>query len=398
VKFAARFLVLIVATLTMLACSKDDEIVLEPLKLEKIQTTIDIDKVWSAKLGGDAEFMRVNLQPAGDGKRIYAASRDGVVSAFDPESGKRAWQTKLDTVLSAGPGVGEGLVAVGTGDGKVIVLAANTGMELWRANLGGESLSVPVMAGDLVVVVTIDSRLHALRALDGEERWVVEQSTPRLTMRGSSTPAIVGNSVIAGFDNGRLLAVDLDSGDVIWDSMLAPPSGRSDLERLSDIDGRISVVGQDVYASGYQGRIAAVAAESGQVLWAREISSYVGVAADWTNVYTTNSDGEIIALFRTNGTESWRQASLLRREPTLPVAFNTTVAVGDLEGYLHFFSVTDGMPVARLRLGKTAISTSPVVVADRLYVQSDSGKIAAYAVQQPKRKRNAPDIAADEGA
>ncbi len=397
-KFAARFLVLIVATLTMLACSKDDEIVLEPLKLEKIQTTIDIDKVWSAKLGGDAEFMRVNLQPAGDGKRIYAASRDGVVSAFDPESGKRAWQTKLDTVLSAGPGVGEGLVAVGTGDGKVIVLDANTGTERWRADLGGESLSVPVMARDLVVVVTIDSRLHALRALDGEERWVVEQSTPRLTMRGSSTPAIVGNSVIAGFDNGRLLAVDLDSGDVIWDSMLAPPSGRSDLERLSDIDGRISVVGQDVYASGYQGRIAAVAAESGQVLWAREISSYVGVAADWTNVYTTNSDGEIIALFRTNGTESWRQASLLRREPTLPVAFNTTVAVGDLEGYLHFFSVTDGLPVARLRLGKTAISTSPVVVADRLYVQSDSGKIAAYAVQQPKRKRSAPDIAADEGA
>ena len=141
-----------------------------------------------------------------------------------------------------------------------------------------------------------------------------------------------------------------------------------------------------------------MAAESGQVLWAREISSYVGVAADWTNVYTTNSDGEIVALFRRNGAESWRQDSLLRREPTLPVAFNTTVAVGDLEGYLHFFSVTDGVPVARLRLGKNAISSSPVVVADWLYVQSDSGNIAAYAVQQPKRKRNAPDIAADEGA
>ncbi len=397
-KLTVRFSVLIVVTLTMLACSKDDEIELEPAELVKIETTIDIKKIWSAKLGGDAEFLRVNLQPAGDGNRIYAASRDGVVSAFDPETGKRAWQTKLDTELSAGPGVGEGLVAVGTGDGKVIVLEANTGTERWRADLGGESLSVPVMAGDLVVVVTIDSRLHALRALDGDERWVVEQSTPRLTMRGSATPAIVGNSVIAGFDNGRLLAVDLDTGNIVWDSMLAPPSGRSDLERLSDIDGRISVVGQDIYASGYQGRVAAVAAESGQVLWAREISSYVGVAADWTNVYTTRDNGEIVALFRRNGTESWRQASLLRREPTLPVAFNTTVAVGDLEGYLHFFSVTDGVPVARLRMGKKAISSSPVVVADRLYVQSDSGEIAAYAVQQPKRKRNAPDIAADEGA
>lgn len=395
---AVRYSVLIVAALAMSACSKDDEIELEPAKLVDIQTTIDIKKLWSAKLGGDAEFLRVNLQPAGDGNRIYAASRDGNVSAFQPETGKRDWQTELNAELSAGPGVGEGIVAVGTADGYIIVLDAKTGTEQWRADLKGETLAAPVITGDLVIVVTIDNRLHALRALDGNERWVVEQSIPRLTMRGSATPAIAGNSVIAGFDNGRLLAVDLDSGNVIWDSMLAPPSGRSDLERLSDIDGRISVVGQDVYASGYQGRIAAVAVESGQVLWAREISSYVGVAADWTNVYTTNDAGEVIAFFRRNGTESWRQDSLLRREPTLPVAFYTTVAVGDLEGYLHFFSVIDGVPVARLRMGKAAISTSPVVVADRLYVQSDSGHIAAYAVQQPKPQRNAPDIAADEGA
>ncbi len=395
---AVRYSLLIVAVLAMSACSKDDEIELEPAKLVDIQTTINIKKLWSAKLGGDAEFLRVNLRPAGDGNRIYAASRDGKVSAFQPETGKRDWQTELDVELSAGPGVGEGLVAVGTADGMLIVLDAKTGTERWRANLKGETLSAPVMAGDLVIVVTIDNRLHALSALDGNERWVVEQSTPRLTLRGSATPAIVGNMVIAGFDNGRLLAVDLDSGNVVWDSMLAPPSGRSDLERLSDIDGRISIVGQDVYASGYHGRIVAIAAESGQVLWAREISSYVGVAADWTNVYTTNDEGEVIAFFRRNGTESWRQDSLLRREPTLPVAFHTTVAVGDLEGYLHFFSVIDGAPVARLRMGKAAISTSPVVVADRLYVQSDSGSIAAYAVQQPKPQRNAPDIAADEGA
>ncbi len=395
---AVRYSVLIVAALAMSACSKDDEIELKPAKLVDIQTTIDIKKLWSAKLGGDAEFLRVNLQPAGDGNRIYAASRDGNVSAFQPETGKRDWQTELNAELSAGPGVGEGIVAVGTADGTIIVLDAKTGTERWRADLKGETLSAPVITGDLVIVVTIDNRLHALRALDGKERWVVEQSTPRLTMRGSATPAIAGNSVIAGFDNGRLLAVDLDSGNVIWDSMLAPPSGRSDLERLSDIDGRISVVGQDVYASGYQGRIAALAVESGQVLWAREISSYVGVAADWTNVYTTNDAGEVIAFFRRNGTESWRQDSLLRREPTLPVSFYTTVAVGDLEGYLHFFSVIDGVPVARLRMGKAAISTSPVVVADRLYVQSDSGHIAAYAVQNPKPQRDAPDIAADEGA
>jgi len=397
---AVRYSALIAAALAISACSKDDEIELEPAKLVDIQTTIDIKKLWSAKLGASAEFLRLNLRPAGDGNRIYAASRDGKVSAFQPETGKRHWQTELGTELTAGPGVGEGLVAVGTADGLIIVLDAKTGTERWRANLKGETLAAPVMAKDLVIVATIDSRLHALRALDGKVRWVVEQSAPLLTMRGSATPAISGNTVIAGFDNGRLLSVDLDTGNVVWDSMLVPPSGRSDLERLSDVDGRISVVGQDVYASGYQGRVAAVAAESGQVLWSREISSYVGVEADWTNVYTTDDKGKVFAIFRRNGSESWRQESLLRREPTLPVAFHTTVAVGDLEGYLHFFSVIDGVPVARLRMGKQAISSSPVVVAGRLYVQSDSGDIAAYAVQEPKRQRDAPDTdtAADEGA
>ena len=148
----------------------------------------------------------------------------------------------------------------------------------------------------------------------------------------------------------------------------------------------IATVGQDVYAAGYQGRIGALASESGQLLWSREISSYEGVAVDWTSVYTTRDDGEIIALSRSNGSETWRNNDLLRREPTLPTAFNTTVAVGDLEGYVHFFSSITGEPVARVKLGSTAISSPPVVVADRLYVQTDSGNIAAYTVVEDRRR------------
>lgn len=394
---------LLMVALIFSACSwlggKDEaEMLLEPLDLVDIQTTLEVKKLWSAKLGDDAEFLRVNLRPAGDGNRIYAASRDGNVIALDPVSGKKIWEVELDTELSAGPGVGDGLLAVGSADGTIIALKTSDGGERWRTNLGGETLSTPLIGSNSVVVATVDNLLRALSALDGTERWIIAQSTPILTMRGSASPALAGRTVIAGFDNGRLMAVDIESGDTVWDVVLAPPSGRSDLERLSDIDGQISVVGQDVYAGGYQGRLASLAAESGQVLWAREVSSYVGVAADWGSVYTTSDAGEVIALSRNTGQETWRQASLLRREPTLPVAFNTAVVVGDLEGYLHFFSVADGTPVARLRFGKSAISAGPVAVADRLYVQNDAGDIAAYAVQRPKRSRNAPDIAADDGA
>jgi len=206
-----------------------------------------------------------------------------------------------------------------------------------------------------------------------------------------------GQTVITGFDNGRLVAVDLASGDVQWENMLSPPSGRSDLDRLADIDGDIAVVGQDVYASGYHGRVASLAAESGQMLWTRELSTFEGVTADWNNVYTTLENGEVVALNRSSGTEIWRQGILLRREPTVPVSFRTTVVVGDLEGYLHFFSNVDGEPAARVRAGKHAIIGTPIVVADRLYVQSDDGTISAWVVKEPKqKKRRAPDTADEE--
>lgn len=377
--------------------SRDSDKELKPTELTDIKTTVNVKRLWSSKIGSDAEFLRVALQPAGDGRRIYAASRNGNVVALEPDTGNAVWRTELDMELSSGPGVGKDLIVVGAADGYLIALDANSGVERWRANVTGESLARPVIKDDTVAVFTIDNRLHALSVFDGSERWYVEQSTPRLTMRGSATPIVVGTSVVAGFDNGRLVAVNLSSGNIEWETMLSPPTGRSDLERLADVDGLISVVGQDIYAAGYQGGVAAVASESGQLLWTREISSFEGVSADWNNLYTVNEEGVVIALTRRTGDESWRQNSLIRREPTVPVPFHTTVAVGDFEGYLHFFSNFDGNPVARARVGGEAISVEPVVVGDRLFVQSDGGSVTAFVVQQAKRPQKAPDIA-DEGA
>ena len=206
--------------------------------------------------------------------------------------------------------------------------------------------------------------------------------------------------MIAGFDNGRLVAVDLDDGVIEWESVLAPPSGRSDLDRLADVDGTVAVVGQDVYAAGYNGRLASLAAESGQLLWAREISSPNGVAADWNNIYTVGAGGEVIALLRRNGDDVWRQESLLRREPTPPVPFSTAVVVGDFEGYVHFFNNFDGRPVARERVGKGMISGPPIVIGDKLIVQSEEGNIAAFAVRTPEREDadvDAADADSEEG-
>lgn len=372
----------------------DDE--LKPTRLVDIEAKVEVDKLWSVNLGKGAEYLRVGLQPASNGARIFAASRDGNVFAIDPDTGNTVWRSELDTHLSAGPGVGEGIVVVAAADGFLVALDADSGDELWRADIAGESLSRPLIDSGLVVVLTIDNRLRALSAFDGSDRWIVEKSTPSLTMRGSAAPILVGTTVIAGFDNGRLVAVNIADGAEAWDTLISAAAGKSDLERLADVDGQIGVVGQDIYASGYHGAVAAIAVESGQMLWAREVSSYEGVAADWNNLYTVDDEGVVIAMTRRNGDETWRQTSLVRREPTVPVPYQATVVVGDFEGYLHFFSNFDGDPVARVRAGKAAVSVAPVAVGGRLLVQGDDGKLTAYAIEQPDTPGNVPAISDDD--
>jgi outer membrane protein assembly factor BamB len=395
VKKSFRVAGLILATLLVAGCSlfseKDES--LEPVKLVDIDETVKVRKVWSARLGDSSSFLRLALRPNGDGSRIYAAGPDGRVYAFEPESGDLIWRTDLDIELTAGPGVGEGYLAVMAKDGFAVVLDASNGAEQWRVEVDAESLARPLIKDDAVVVQTIDNRLQAMSLFDGRLLWTIQQSTPPLTMRGTSSPVSMGTMVVAGFDSGRLVAVQLDSGEIAWEAMLSPPKGRSDLDRLADIDGAMAVVGQDLYAVGYQGRIASVAGESGQLLWSREISSFEGVSADWNSLYTTKDTGEIIAMSRRSGTETWRNDSLLRREPTLPVPFGTTVVVGDLEGYIHFFSTIDGEPVAREKLGGSAISSDPFVMGNRLYVQNESGQLGAYVIVDDRPERPQPDVA-----
>lgn len=397
-KLLLRFLLLTAPAILIAGCGLfgDDDDVLPPKELLKFEATLPVKKAWSAKVGKGSEFMRVSLSPAGDGKRIYAASNDGVVSAFNPDNGKRIWRIELDLPLSAGPGVGEKHVVVAGSDGDLICLSADDGREMWRIAIDAESLARPLIKDGSVVVQTIDGKLQVFSVFDGAEKWSIVQDTPRLTLRGTSSPVIAGSIVVAGFDNGRLVGTSLATGVTAWEAVLSPPSGRSDLDRLADVDGALAVVGQDVYAAGYQGRLASVASESGQILWARDISTHVGVGVDFSNVYSLDGEGEILALLRRDGSEVWRQDALLRREPTTPVPFDNAIVLGDFEGYVHFFSNVDGRPVARVRVGKGLLSGAPVAIGDKLYVQSESGSLVAYAVRRPERKRDVPDIAAEE--
>jgi outer membrane protein assembly factor BamB len=395
-----RLLTISLLALSLGACGifgDEDDDILPPKELLKFNQTLAVKKVWSAKVGGDSEYLRLGLQPAGDGKRVYAAGNKGALSAYQPENGKRIWRIDTDADLSAGPAVGDDLVVVASADGELICVSATDGHVLWRIETASEILAQPVIHNGTVIVRTVDGKLKAFEAFDGSERWTVLQPVPDLSLRGTSAPAIVGNTVVGGFDNGRLIAADITDGGSLWEAMLSPPSGRSDLERLVDVDSYMVAAGQDVYAAGFQGQIAAVAVESGQALWSREHSTYNSLGLDWNNIYAVVDEGDLVALKRTNGVEVWRQDALQRRWPTGATAFDTAVAVGDFEGYVHFFSASDGKPVARVRAGKNPLTAAPVVIGNTLYIQSESGGLTAFRVDAKKKiRKKAPDTAGND--
>jgi outer membrane protein assembly factor BamB len=351
-----------------------------PAELTAFEQTLRVRKIWSSKVGGSAERLRLGLRPASDGARIYAGAHDGQVVAFDAESGRKLWSVKTRLPLAAGPGVGNGLVAFGTTDGDLVALDAESGAERWRQAVGSEVLAAPAVAPNVIIMRSVDGRLRGFSSLDGSTLWTIEQNLPALTLRGNTAPRVAGATVISGFNNGRVGAYEVGSGDVVWELAIANPTGRSELERLVDVSTGLQVVGNDVYVVGYQGRAVGIDLNTGLVLWQQDMSSYAGLGADFNNVYVTNDVGAVIALDRRAGTPVWRQEALRLRDVTAPARFGNALVVGDFEGYLHWLDPSDGRFLARQRAGSDRITSAPLVVGQNVFVQADDGTVAAFTV------------------
>lgn len=371
-----RFLVLAAIALAVAACKKDKE-VNPPAELVDFRPLLATSQVWNADARGGDDVLRLGLRPAVVGERVYVAGHGGEVQALELASGRKLWQVGTKRPLSGGPAAGEGLVVVGTTDGDVVALADNNGAERWRVPVGGEVLAAPVIAAGIVVVRTVDGRLRGLSVADGKEAWVYEQPVPRLTLRGNGAPVVSGDMVIAGFDNGKVVAITLATGELLWSTTVAPAHGRTELERLVDIDSPVQVTGQDVYVVGYQGRIAMLALDSGQIWWGRELSSNRGLTTDASYLYVTLADSTVVALRRRDGTEVWRQAQLLNRSVTAPALVGEALVVGDYDGYVHWIDAITGDLLAREKSGGR-ITNTPVAAGDLLLFQTDSGKVEAW--------------------
>ncbi len=359
--------------------SSEDEI--KPAELIDFQPQKTVSVLWAKDvgnpLGNDFHRMRPYLTP----EQVYVADRGGRLTALERPTGRQIWQRSLREPLLGGVGADNARLFVTTRDGEVVALSKDDGSELWRATLSSESLS-PVQSGNgLAIVQTIDGKLAALSSQDGSLRWIYDAQLPSLTLRGTSQPLFIGQRIYLGLANGKLLALDAANGEPLWETRVALPQGKTELERIVDIDGAIVEDDGLLYVTSYQGRIACVSARDGRILWAKELSSFHGAVKDEERLFTSDSDDAVVAHDLRSGGVIWRQSSLTNRRLGPPAILSGLVAVADFEGVIHFVSQTDGSFVARYNVDSSGVQGPMISDGGVLYILDTSGQLTALTLE-----------------
>jgi len=353
-----------------------------PAELRDFEPTVKMTVLWDADVGKGYAKQYVNLVPAVTEDKVFAADRKGEVQARSRINGDKQWSVDTDLAVSSGPVAGEGKLIIGTSNAEVVALNDGDGSVLWKTNVSSEILALPRVEGDTVVIRSSDGRITALDEKTGATRWYHDRTIPALSIRSRGSPTIADDLVLDGYGSGKLISLGLADGKPGWEATVALPHGRSEIERLVDMDSDPIVKGDTIYVTGYQGGVAAVSLNDGEVLWRQtELSSYAGMAAGRRSLFVTDANSDVWQLDVRNGADLWKQDELHLRRLTAPALVKDYVVVGDFEGYLHLLSQEDGSLVGRIRVDKNAIEAMPVVFDDVVYVYTSGGTVAAITVE-----------------
>ena len=348
----------------------------EPAKLTKIETEkISIQQVWRNSVGNLEESYN-KIRPYITDQRVYLCDAEGRVEAWKREDGQRLWSINLKENISGGVNGGEGIIAIGTENGEVIALGSDDGVERWRAKVPSEVMSLSEAKYGVIAVRTNDSKVHALDLNSGNISWSAGKGAPPLTLRGASQPMVVGDVVLVGFDDGKLMAINIRDGEPLWEVAISTPKGRSELERMSDVDGEFAYLDGIVFAASFNGRVVAIDLDTGKTLWSKDLSSHAGLGVDRDRVYVTDSDDSVWGLDIASGATLWRQDKLLYRELTAPQVMGNYIMTCDLKGYCHWLSKEDGKILGREDIAGDAIEVAPEIINQRAYVLANNGSLS----------------------
>ncbi len=353
-----------------------------PAELVEYKAEIELDVLWKEDVGVGSGGRFLNLDLVVSYGKVFAADREGLVQARDVNTGDLVWETETDYQFSAGPGTDENIVVFATSNAEVVAFNLETGEQKWVSAVSSEVLANPVIANDIVIIRSTDGRMIALKASDGSELWIFEKSVPALSIRGTGTPIIVSDNVIAGYANGKLLALRLTNGKSSWETSIAIPSGRSEIERLVDLD--VDPVESDgvIFISSYQGGTTAVLEIDGDVLWRnQDVSSYSGLSYDWRYLYVSDTKSHVWQIDQGNGASLWKQDKLYNRGLTTPVSYDDYVVVADYEGYVHWLANSDGRQLGRIKIADSGVDAKPVVVNNIVYIYAKDGTLVALKVR-----------------
>lgn len=352
----------------------------QPSPLTEFAATAQVERLWSAKLGGSEGVLGSGQGPAIADGRVYAAALGGGVSAFDLSTGSSVWQQPSELPLSSSPGVGDGLVVVGSLEGDVVALDAATGAPKWTAKVGTEVLAAPAIGQGMVLVRSIDGRVTAFDETSGERRWFWEKETPTLAVRGNAGPVLAPGFVFVGNDDGTLSALSLTGGRLLWEQIVASAEGRTELDRMADIDGTPALDGTTIYASSYKKQTMAIDGPSGRPIWLHDAGGVGSVGVSPGLVVVSDPKGIVWGLNKADGSALWQQPALERRDLSGVAVQGDYAVVGDFDGYLHWLRLSDGAIAARARPGKDLIRAAPVVADGILVVQGTGGELSAWRV------------------
>ncbi|MDD5229387.1 MAG: outer membrane protein assembly factor BamB [Methylococcales bacterium] len=349
-----------------------------PAVLTEYTAEVQIEKLWSSSTGVGANEQTVKLAPAIHNQKIITADREGLVQARHLITGDKVWEVETELRLSGGVGLGSETVILGSSNADVIALNSDTGDKLWTVKVSSEVLAIPTIAKHVVIVRTTDGTVTALNEQTGAKLWSYEHNVPALSIRGTGAPLIIGDKVIAGYDNGKLVALDLRNGKFAWETTISIPKGRSEVERLVDLDVDPIEINDVIYIASYRGGIAAISASDGDGMWRNEnISSYSGLSNDFRYLYLSDSKSHVWQIDQRNGGGLWQQKDLHHRRLTAPATYQNYVVVGDFEGYVHWLSSSDGRQLGRIQVTDSPIEAKPVIVDDVVYIYAKDGTLAA---------------------
>lgn len=348
----------------------------EPTALTNYKAEVAPRSLWSTSIGSsDNEYLK--LSPTLNGNSIFTSSVNGSVVATNKTNGQSQWRTNTNVTVTSGPGVGDGIVVIGSRKGDVIALNQQNGSVRFKTSVNGEVIAKPAIANNVVVIKTVDGNIHALSANDGHEVWGYQQAEPSLILRGSSSPLISGNNLFAGFANGTLSKLNLSTGQLDWSQPIASAEGAFSIQRMIDINADPIIYQHRIFAATFQGNIASLSWNSGEILWSHNISSYTGMTADGSAVYISDATGVVWAFGVDSGLVNWRQTNLTARKISGPANMGRYIVVGDGEGYIHWLNKSDGHFAAREHVGSSVLA-APIVDNNILYVLTSNGSLSAF--------------------